>query len=41
VIDGVTGWLAKDEGSLVDMAVKIWREGGVPGQHEGEEQGEG
>jgi glycosyltransferase involved in cell wall biosynthesis len=27
VIHGVTGWLAKDEGSLVDMAVRIWREG--------------
>jgi len=27
VIHEVTGWLAKDEGSLVDMAVRIWNEG--------------
>jgi len=27
VIHGVTGWLAKDEDSLVNMAVRIWREG--------------
>ncbi|MFP3288078.1 MAG: glycosyltransferase, partial [Acidilobus sp.] len=27
VVDGVTGWLAKDEGSLVNVAVRIWNEG--------------
>jgi len=27
VIHGVTGWLARDEESLVDMAVRIWKEG--------------
>ncbi|MFP3321252.1 MAG: glycosyltransferase, partial [Acidilobus sp.] len=27
VIDRVTGWLAKDEESLVNVAVRVWREG--------------